>query len=344
MTMIYRCSQVRWLFFFAALASVVRAEDARRPGELFPQRAPFDAGYLQVSDVHQISYTLHGNLKGKPVFVLHGGPGFGCYPRLTQYFNPERFLIVLHDQRGAGKSRPLGELRQNTTPDLVGDIKRLRRHLAIDGRMLVFGGSWGSTLALAYAEAHPDDVAGMVLRGVYTGTQAEIERIFSDTGARLFFPKAVARLEAALPRGHADFSPAGLLKIFTSEDEALARKVAVEWCRCGGKMSRLYTPDEALAQELGDYDVLPPSRIDCHYIANRFFLEEGQLLRDAPKLKDIPITFINGRYDMLAPPLAAYHLHRRLPKSKLIIVEEAGHSEDEEGTTRALVKAVAEFE
>jgi proline iminopeptidase len=334
----------RCALLLGALVSAASAEDARQPGELFPVLDSFDSGHLKVSERHTIAYSLHGNPEGKPVFVLHGGPGFGSYPRLTQYFNPEKFLIVLHDQRGSGRSRPVGELRENTTQNLVRDIERLRGHLGIEKRGIVFGGSWGSTLGLAYAEAHPENISGMVLRGVFTATQAEIDQIFNARGARLFFPDAVARLEGALPRGGRDFSHAGLLRIFNSDDEALRSKVAAAWCRYGIKIGRLHTPDELVEQSFDAWDPLPMCRIDCHYMSNGCFLEEGQLLRDAHKLTDIPVTIINGRYDMICPPVSAYRLHKLLPKSKLIIVEQAGHSEGEEGTTRALVEAVAQFE
>lgn len=326
----------------SALSAV--AEAAHQPGELFPAVEPFGAGYLKVSDLHTIAYALYGNAKAKPVFVLHGGPGFGCYPRLAQYFNPEKFLIVLHDQRGAGQSRPSGELRQNTTPDLVADIERLRKHLKIDRRIILFGGSWGSTLALAYAESHPEQVAGMILRGVHTGTQAEIDNAFAGPDMRLFFPDAVEHLEAALPKNMDGFTPQALLKLFSSEDEATARKVARAWIRFAIKTGKLHASDEDVKGGFGDWDPLPAMRIDCHYASNRFFFEEGQLLGEADRLKDIPMTIINGRYDMVCPPTTAYRLHQRLPKSKLIIVEEAGHSEGEEGTRRALLEAVAEFE
>ena len=320
------------------------AEELRQPGELFPPIEPFDTGRLKVSDLHTISYTLHGSPHGKPVFVLHGGPGFGCYPRLTQYFNPEKFMIVLHDQRGAGRSLPHGEIRENTTQDLVSDIERLRKHLKIDGKILVFGGSWGSTLALAYAETHPERVCGMVLRGVWTGTQAETDNGYGGGCVRRFFPDAVERMEAAMPPDSGGLAPKALLKVFNEGDDAVVRKVGHAWIRYGIKLSHLHAQDEKVEQGWGDYDPRPEARIDCHYASNGFFLEEGQLLRDAHKLKDIPVTIINGRYDMLCPPITAYRLHKILPKSKLIIVEEAGHSEAEVGTTRALVEAVAELE
>ena len=342
--MIQRMALACGVCLVGVLASTAVGDDTRRTGELFPPSEPYDSGYLKVSDRHSIWYACCGNPQGKPVFVLHGGPGFGCYPRLTQYFNPEKFLVVLHDQRGAGRSLPAGDLRENTTQHLVADIERLRKHLEIDGKIIVFGGSWGSTLALAYAETHPERVSDMVLRGVFAATQTEIDHVFSKTGPRLFSPEAVARLEGALPRDSGEFSHAALLRVFNSDDKAMAREVAAAWCRYGVKIGRLHTPQDRVEQGFGDLDLVSLSRIDCSYMANRCFLTEGQLMRDAHRLKEIPIALINGRYDMLSPPITAYRLHRLLPKSKLTIGEEAGHSEAEPGITRALLEAVAEFE
>jgi proline iminopeptidase len=327
-----------------SLGQFVPGAGGEGPLELYARAAPFDEGYLKVSELHSIWYGLFGNPKGKPVFVLHGGPGFGCYPRLTQYFDPEKFLIVLHDQRGAGRSRPAGELCENTTQHLVADIERLREHLEIDGKVLVFGGSWGSALALAYAETHPGRVSGLVLRGVWTGTKAETEGGYGGQHVRQFFPDAVERMEAAMPPGSSSFDPQSLLKVFTGDDEALCRDIAREWIRYGIKLSSLHASEEDLERGFGDMDVRPGAKIDTHYASNLFFLEEGQLLRDAVRLREIPITIINGRYDMLCPPITAWRLHKQLPKSKLVIVEEAGHSEAEPGTTRALLAAMAEFE
>ena len=328
----------------SVLAPVTMGDDAGKPGELFPPLEPFETGRLKVSDLHTIWYAQAGDPQGKPVFVLHGGPGWGSYPRLLRYFNPEKYLIVLHDQRGAGQSQPPGELHENTTWDLVEDIERLRKHLKIEGKIMVFGGSWGSTLALAYAETHPEQVSGMVLRGVWTGTREETENGYGGPHMQQFFPETVAQMKAAIPPEIGEFTPQTLLKIVTGKDEAVKDRVIDAWLRYGVKVSSLHPSDEEVAQDFSGIDREPIARIDCYYATMGFFLEEGQLLRDANKLKDIPITIINGRYDMLCPPITAWRLHQQLPKSKLVIVEAAGHSEEEEGTTRALVQAVAEFE
>lgn len=335
------CSRTILVAGSLAAALAVCAESP--PRELFPLQAPTDTGYLRVSEIHEIFYAVFGNPEGKTVFVLHGGPGFGSYPRLSRYCDPTKFRIVLHDQRGAGRSRPAGELRENTTQQLVADIERLREHLKVDGKLLIFGGSWGSTLALAYAEAHPERVAAMILRGIWTGTEKELARAYGGDLVECFFPDALARLKAALPPGR-EFSPQSLLEIFTSDDQVLQKQAAAAWIQYSVKIGKLHATDAEVAAGFGNMDVTPGSRIDTHYASNRFFLQEGQLLRDAERLNDIPITIINGRYDMICPPVTAWRLHQKLPQSKLVIVEEAGHSEGEPGTTQALLEATAAWE
>ncbi len=339
----------RHLLWLGALALIplafVRADSPEdKQPELFQRTEPFKSGYLRVSERHEIFYGLFGNPDGKPVIVLHGGPGFGCYPRLAQYFNPEKYLIILHDQRGAGRSRPAGELRENTTQDLVEDIERLREHLKIDGKALIFGGSWGSTLALAYAEAHPDHVSGLILRGVFTATQNEIIEGFQAKQAQRFFPDAWAELEKTLPPPCKTLEPSEMLKVFSGKDEKKAREVAAAWIRFAVKIDKMHASDEEVEEGFGDWNPLPGARIDCHYASNAYFLEEGQLLRDADRLKGIPAIIINGRYDMICPPITASRIHKAMPKSKLVIVEEAGHSEAEPGTTAALLNATRHFE
>jgi len=337
------CSRLFALFLIAGSYWMATPCQARDPGELFPELSPFKEGRLQAGKIHSLWYGLLGNPDGKPVIVLHGGPGAGCYPRLTQYFNPEKFLIILHDQRGAGQSRPAGELRENTTWDLVEDINRLREHLKIKGKTLIFGGSWGTCLGLAYAEKYPENVSGMILRGIFTGTQAEISQVCAGPGMRLFFPDAVKRLQAAMPDG-AEITPKTLYGLLVEGDRATSWKAAEAWVRYGIKTSRLHAPHEKVNMDFGDWDIRPICRIDAHYMINRCFLEEAQLLLNADRLKDIPVTIINGRYDMICPPLTAYKLHEQAPNSKLYIVEETGHSETEPGTTRKLLEAVADFE
>ena len=242
---------------------------------LFPASEPFESGFLRVSELHQIHYQLHGNPKGKPVIVLHGGPGVGCYPRLVQYFDPQKWLIVLHDQRGAGRSLPAGEVRENTTADLVADIERLRAHLKIGGPVLVFGGSWGSTLGLAYAEAHPEHVSGLVLRGIWTGTAAETCVGYGGGYMRNFLPDYVAAVEEAIPAEQGAFNPETLHKIFAGDDKALQRKVLAAWVRYATAASKVNVTPADL--ELGD-DLLAwlPSAIIDTYYAKKRVLSEGR--------------------------------------------------------------------
>ncbi len=333
------------LFFCFLPGIVTAAVSADEEGEdLFPEIEPYKSGHLEVSDLHSIYYECCGNPEGRPVIVLHGGPGVGSYPRLRQYFDPVKYNIVLHDQRGTGRSRPFGEVRGNTTWDLVGDIEKLRTHLKL-GKVVIFGGSWGSTLGLAYAETYPGNVAGLILRGIFAGTKAEIDHHY--IGARRFFPEEHAALLDALPDRERRPLPPYLFELACSDDEKLRMKVLHALARFELKMCKLDMPD----QEVDDIlESIPHdahqriAKIDLFYSSNQYFLEEGQLLRQAGKIAHIPAILINGRYDVVCPPLAAFKLHRLLPKSKLVIVEEAGHSETEEGVTAALVRAAAFFE
>ncbi len=326
------------------LAISVSGKEKIAPGELFPSVKPFNAGFLKVDDLHEIFFAQFGNPKGKPVIVLHGGPGVGSYPRLTQYFDPAKFMILLHDQRGAGQSKPAGEIRNNTTQYLVSDIVKLREHLGIKGKTLVFGGSWGSTLALAYAEEHPELVSGLVLRGVFTASTEEPLNGFVGPMPRTFFPDSAAEVDAALPSSMKSFTPQAMLELLNGNDTKAKKHATAAWIRSAVKCGKLHATDEEVNRNWDEYDLVPGARIDCHYAVNDFFLPDDQLLRNTDGIKDIPATIINGRYDITCPPITAWRLHKKLPKSKLVIVEEAGHSESEPGITKALLEAVAEFE
>jgi proline iminopeptidase len=332
--------------FAAMLALSASVGAGVAAAELFPPVEPFDSGHLAVDDLHEIYYERSGNPEGTPVMVLHGGPGVGSYPLLRRYFDPERYHIVLHDQRGSGRSRPFGELEGNTTADLVADIERLRDHLNLD-KLVLFGGSWGSTLALAYAETYPDNVSAMILRGVFLGTAAEIDHHYHESGASLFFPEEFAALLRALPEPDRRPIPNYVYEIARGEDAELRNRVLRALGRFELKMVALEMPD-SVVDRIEDQLVSAEGRgaylIDLHYASNRYFLDEGQLLRDADKLADIPTIIINGRYDLICPPDSAYRLHRALPRSQLILIEGAGHSEREEGTTAALLAAAADLD
>lgn len=311
---------------------------------LFPQPENAKTGYLRVSDVHEIFFIECGNPQGKPVMCLHGGPGVGSYPRLAQYFDPQKFRILLHDQRGTGQSRPFGELRDNTTWDLVDDIEKLRIHFGLE-KFLIFGGSWGSTLGLAYAETHPERVEGLILRGVFLGTPEEIEFHYVKTG--WFFPEEYHRLCALLPHPEKGAYPQQWVPLIYGDDAALSARVSEALARFELKFMTLNMPDETIDRIFASMPkeaMAKGAAIDHHYVIHDYFLKEHPLLDHIDVLKDLPVTLINGRYDMAAPPRAAFLVHQALPQSELILVEGAGHSEREPGITAALLEAVKKFE
>ncbi len=309
---------------------------------LWPETTPYRTGYLRVSPVHEIYYQLGGNPKGQSVMVLHGGPGAGCTPADFRYFNPDRFHVVLHDQRGSGLSKPLGELRENTTPSLVEDVEKLRVHLGL-GRVILFGGSWGSTLALAYAETYPQNVTGMVLRGVFTATREEIDYYYHGGTAR-FFPEAHAALLRCIDRPEQRNYASQLLEKLRSGDAAVRNRCALSWARYEAKIAFLEIDDRTLDLALEHLNPQVFALLENHYMANACFLSEGQLLENAAKIRHIKTIIVNGRYDTVCPPLAAYRLHQKLPRSTLVIVERAGHVASEPGIQAELVKAMKSFE
>jgi len=311
-------------------------------GKPWPAIEPYKTGYLPVSKIHNIFYQLGGNPNAKPVMFLHGGPGGGCSPDNFMYFNPEKFHIVLHDQRGCGKSTPYGELKENNTRELVEDIEKLRKHLNL-GQVILFGGSWGSTLALAYGETYPQNVNGMILRGIFTATKREINHFYHG-GTALFFPETYEKLTALVEHPGEQDLPAQLLEKLQSEDPAVREKYARAWARYESKVAFLEIPDQVIDYFLKKWNSYAFSLLESHYMANNCFLEEGQLLQNADKLKDIPVILVNGRYDVICPPMTAYRLHQKLPKSKLFIIEKAGHSSMEPGIQRQLLSAVKQFE
>lgn len=316
---------------------------AGQEGEkLRPPLQPYKTGYFKVSDVHELFYQLGGNPDGKVVMVLHGGPGAGCQPHYFRYFNPEKFHIILHDQRGSGKSKPYAELKDNTTQHLVEDIEKLRKHFKL-GKVILFGGSWGSTLAFAYAETYPENVAGMVLRGIFTATKNEIDHFYHG-GTAAHFPEVYKKLTDLLPHPEKKNYPAQLLEKIQSKDGAVRDKYARAWTLYEGKLAFLDMPDQQLEEMIKSWPVYAFSLIENYYMTNNCFLEEGQLFRNADKLKDIPLVMINGRYDVICPPVTAYRLHEKLPKSKLIISRNAGHTAGEPSTQKHLVQAMKEFE
>jgi proline iminopeptidase len=311
---------------------------------LWPEIEPFLTNYLKVSDIHEIYYELCGNPEGKPVFVIHGGPGAGCSPYMRQFFNPDKFLIVLHDQRGAGKSRPKAEIRENTTQELVEDIERLRKKLDL-GKIILFGGSWGSTLSLTYAETYPDNVSSLVLRGIWFASKEEEDNF--RNGIPKFFPDTYESFVNALPDSIFP-SIDKMLKLIQSEDRVDREKYAKLFSRYEYKACGLNIKDESLDEyyesEKNIDEIYTNALLEVYYASNGCFLEEGQLLRDTYRIQNISTIIVNGRYDIVCPPFSAYRLHKKLPKSKLIIVEKAGHLLSEKPIELVLLKAMHEFE
>jgi proline iminopeptidase len=315
--------------------------DSANRSPLYPPIEPLRSGFLQVSDLHAIYWEVCGNPEGIPVIVLHGGPGGTAGPRLRRFFDPERFYVLLFDQRGAIRSKPPGEWRQNTTRLLIEDINRLRKHVGMEGKAILFGGSWGTTLALAYAEAHPDLVGGMVLRGVFLATRQEIDDFYHG-GAAVLFPDNWQQLRAILPDPERLDYPRQLFNVMTGDDP-VARKKAIEgWAYYELRMSSVSMTDEAALNMVRDYGehLMPFSVLENHYMMNGCFLEEGQLLRDADRIAHIPTFIVHGRFDAICHPRSAYELAGRLQRVRLELPANAGHSRDDPPNTEALVRGV----
>jgi proline iminopeptidase len=308
----------------------------------YPPIEPYDHGKLAVSPVHSVYYEQSGNPEGKPVVFVHGGPGGGTDPKHRRFFDPAKYRIVLFDQRGCGQSTPHASLHENTTWDLVSDMERLRVHLGIE-RWQVFGGSWGSTLALAYAEKHPSRVTELVLRGIFLLRKWEIDWFYQQGTSRLF-PDAWERFLAPIPPAERGNLLHAYHERLTSDDPEVALEAAKAWSIWEGSTSCLRTDPELVARMGGDKFALAFARIECHYFVNRgFFAKDGQLLDDVAAIRHIPGVIVQGRYDVVCPPESAYDLARAWPEAKLVIVPDAGHSAMEPGILHELVSATDRF-
>jgi proline iminopeptidase len=310
--------------------------------ELYPAIAPYNTGTLQVSDLHTIYYEEVGNPNGKPVVFLHGGPGGGTIPTYRQYFDPQAWRIVLFDQRGAGKSTPHAELRENTTWDLVSDIEKLRSHLQIE-QWIVFGGSWGSTLSLAYSQKHPDHCLGLILRGIFLLRRKEILWFYQE-GASWIFPDAWESYLEPIPEAERDDLLSAYYRRLTSENPEERQRAAKAWSVWEASTSRLLVDPELQSKFSDDAFADAFARIECHYFMNwGFFETDDQLLRNCDRIRHLPIVIVQGRYDVVCPMRSAWDLHQRLPEAKLIVVPDAGHSMMEAGILSALVDATDQF-
>ncbi|QEE23999.1 prolyl aminopeptidase [Rhodanobacter glycinis] len=308
----------------------------------YPEIEPYDRGMLKVSELHTLYYEQSGNPDGKPVVFLHGGPGGGTNPKCRRFFDPKVYRIVLFDQRGCGQSTPHAELRENTTWDLVADIERVREHLGID-RWQVFGGSWGSTLALAYAQTHPDKVTELVLRGIFMLRRWELEW-FYQKGADALYPDAWETFLNAIPEVERGDLMSAYHRRLTSDDPAVRVAAARAWSVWEGSTSYLYQDPASIGSHDEDAFALAFARIECHYFVNGGFFEQAdQLLRNVDRIRKIPAVIVQGRYDVVCPLRSAWDLHRAWPEADLRIVQDAGHSAFEPGNLHELIEATDRF-
>lgn len=309
--------------------------------DLYPPLEPYASRSLTVESPHVLYIEECGNPDGLPVVFVHGGPGGGCTADNRRYFDPARYRIILFDQRGCGRSSPHAELHGNTTQALVADMEQIRETLGID-RWLVFGGSWGSTLSLVYAETHPERVLGLVLRGIFLVTPGELHWFYQD-GIQHVFPDHFEEFVAPIPEAERTDLMRAYYQRLTSQDLAVRREAAEAWSLFEARCSTLL-PSEAVVDHFSDPDVaMAIARIECHYFVNDCFLEDDQIIRDAGRLRRIPGVIVQGRYDVVCPAFSAWRLHKAWPEADFHMIPDAGHASSEPGTRAALVEATDRF-
>jgi len=311
---------------------------------LYDEIDPYDIGHLQVSDVHHLYYEQSGNPNGRPAVFLHGGPGAGLIPEYRRFFDPEAYRVILFEQRGSGRSLPHASLEDNTTWHLVADIEKLRNHFGVE-QWLVFGGSWGSTLSLAYAERHPERVRGLVLRGIFLGRPGEIRWFYeAGHGASAIFPETWEQYLQLIPESERGDMIAAYYRRLTSDDYSVRLEAAEAWSLWEASALKLL-PDPKLIEEFTEPEMaIALARIECHYFANNcFFDTDNYLIENVDRIRHIPAVIVHGRYDMVCPFTNAWDLHRAWPEASLEIVPNAGHAASEPGITDALVRATDSF-
>ena len=309
---------------------------------LYDPIEPFDTGRLKVSPIHELYYEQVGNPEGKPAVFLHGGPGGGISPDYRRYFDPKVYRIVLFDQRGSGESTPHASIEENTTWDLVADIERLREHFGIQ-RWQVFGGSWGSTLALAYAETHPDRVSELVLRGIFLCRPKEISWFYQE-GASTIFPDVWEEYLKVIPESERADMVSAYYRRLTSDDAAVRLEAARAWSIWEGSTSKLFFDPSSIEKFADPEFALAFARIECHYFMNNsFFPTDNYLIENVGPIRRIAGVIVQGRYDVVCPIMSAWDLHRAWPEAQLKIIPDAGHSISEPGIIDALVEATDHF-
>jgi proline iminopeptidase len=307
---------------------------------LYPPLSPNRSGRLKLDSLHTMYWEESGNPRGAPVVFLHGGPGGGSAPDHRRFYDPAFYRIIVYDQRGAGQSTPLGELTDNTTPHLIADLERLRAHLGVE-RWLLFGGSWGSTLALAYAEAHPDRVQGLVLRGIFLCRPLEIQWFLYEM--RFIFPEAWRAFSGFLPQAERGDLLTHYYRRLTDPDPAVHMPAAHAWSRYEGSCSTLLPDPELVAHFDEDAVALAIARIEAHYFVHHIFLPDNALLAGIERIRHLPCVVVQGRYDAVCPILSADELHLAWPEARYVIVGDAGHSAREPGIACELVAATNRF-
>ena len=310
--------------------------------QLYPEIEPYNQFDLKVSDLHTIHVEESGNINGKPVIFLHGGPGGGIEPVYRQYFDPEKWRIIVFDQRGCGQSTPHAELQENTTWDLIADIEKVREHLEID-KWVVFGGSWGSTLSLSYAITHPDRCKALVLRGIFMIRKKEINWFYQD-GTSNIYPDAWEHYLRPIPEDERHDLVAAYYKRLTSNDDSVRIEAAKAWSIWEASTSKLIQSEESI-HAFEDAKVAEAfARIECHYFTNRGFFDTDEwLLENVDKIRHIPTVIVQGRYDVVCPMISAWELHRAFPEADFEIVQDAGHSMTEKGIAAKLVEYTDKF-
>ncbi len=309
----------------------------------YPAIEPYRTGKLDVGDGHSLYWELCGNPDGKPVVFLHGGPGGGSSPDHRRQFNPDKYKILVFDQRGCGKSTPYASLEHNTTWDLVEDLEKLRTQVAEVEKWQVFGGSWGSTLALAYAETYPERVTELVLRGIFLFDQYEIDWMYSEGGASQIYPDKFEEFIALIPESERGNLVEAYRQRLTSSDKEEQLAAAKAWSKWEGDIVTLLPSPSTIEHFTSPEIAIAVSRIENHYMANNGWLEEGQLLKGAKKLTGIPGVIVQGRHDTCTPPIAAWRLKQAWPEVELNIIPDAGHLFNEPGNLDALVRATDKF-
>ena len=308
---------------------------------LYPAIEPWRTGRLEVGDGHILYWEQCGNPDGKPAVMLHGGPGAGCNPDHRRQFDPERFNVTLFDQRGCGRSTPHASLEANTTWHLVEDMEKLRRQVGVESWM-VYGGSWGSTLALAYAQAYPERTTGLVLRGIFLFRQKELDWLY-QFGASEVFPDKWGEFLAPIPEAERGDMVTAYQKRLTADDPAVQLQAAKAWSKWEAETVTLLPDPHVIEEHTSDDFAIAIARIENHYMASRGWLEEGQLLANAHRLKGIPAVIVQGRYDMCTPPVSAWDLKQAWPEVELQIVPDGGHLFTEPGVLDGLIRAADRF-